>query len=938
MSIFKRVLSLTLTAFMIAITVLVNPSQASSHDPVDIRELQTCLKEKGSSLDVLVLMDSSKSLRNSKPGENINKPTGIGSDPDDLRGKILLSSLSLLQDLAEDSGNSFRINLKNFGNNSGDYLDELKTKWIPWTPVTPDNSEKVLNDFVTNALFDDSPGTYWADGLATAKVDFSQRIYDAEQEGSKSCSIMFWITDGQASNPGLDEKAICNPGTESSIEWFRQKKILVLGGLLKPKGEDTSLFPRIVEGDNCGNNEKSWTKGKVIEASDINSLAWEFVSLVANIRNLVNLGISNNKVILDRGTSQLEFYIKGSPSEWELKAPDGSVYCSSRKVEPEKCVVTTDKEKKKEKKTGITSIAVTPIDPNTTAGSWEFTSIPVAEVKVYGGLSVEPNPVNLVVDTPNRNIVEGKKASFNARLVNPDKTLFDVSSFQSVKICATLESNGEEVCQAGSASAIFELFPKESDTSIPFTATLVSKNGENRQYEFYAVMNVTVQESGRFASLVCRGDAEGDICKIPNLKNKSKKSSVYLEVLKPTDLGAVSGEIYIVGYEITLDKYGRNFKFEFTDKNGSRIVPGDKANLFSTTESLKLQVSFDKGEASQIEGVIKYAVVADGQTVIRQLNFGFEVNDEINIPLLILLLLLAYALTILLPYLFLLWSARRRASLNIPDNTFSYVTSAFEITNQGKLVPVGESGIEESFKPDYKNMQEIKVEPRSSSVAFSVAKVEALAHKWNPFKPPTTKITIKDSYLLSSYIGKDFSFGSQSFNSEVIGEVVVYFESIGNISPEKSSVGKEIIESPHGFDFSGSDYETTLSNVLKSPQGPVRGNIIYLVDPYGDKEKSLVESVAVLKTLIANVDFSEQILKFRKEELDSALARIASEELAISKGKTPKGKGAGGEDLSEVESRVDSSETEEDEWGGNASSSASSKKNESSDRKHNSWE
>ena len=932
MRIFKRVLSLTLAVFMIAITVLVNPSQASSHDSVDIRDLQTCLKTKGASLDVLVLMDSSRSLRNSKPGEKTKKgDTWIGSDVEGRRGPILLSSLNLLQDLAEDTGSSFRINLKNFGNNTGKALEELQKNWRPWKEVTRSNSEVVLTDFVKSALYNDSDGTDWAKGLATAKVDFSQRIYDAEEKGSKSCSIMFWITDGMPSNETSDEQAICNAGTESSIDWFKQKKILILGGLLKPKVGDTSLFRRIVEGVNCGDPEQSWTEGKVIEANDINSLAWEFISLVANIRNLVNLEFSDGKVILDPGTSQLEIYVKGEPSQWELKAPDGSVFCSSSNLDPTKCVVATGETK-------ITTISVTPTDPNTTQGSWQFTSLPVTEVKIYGGLSVEPNPVNLVVDTPNRNIVEGKKASFNARLVNPDKTLFDVSSFQSVKICATLESNGEEVCQGGSASAIFELFPKESDTSIPFTATLVSKNGEYRQYEFYAVMNVTVQESGRFPSLVCRGDAEGDICKIPNLKNKSKKESVFLEVLKPTDLGAVSGEIYIIGYEITLDKYDRNFNFDFTDKNGSSVIPGDKTNLFSTNESLKLEVSFDKGEASRIEGVIKYAVVTDGQTVIRQLNFGFEVDDKINRPLLILLLLLAYALTIAIPYIFLLWSARRRASLNIPDNTFSFVTSAFEITNQGKLVPVGENGIEESFKPDYKKMQEIKVEPRSNSVAFSVAKVEALAHKWNPFKPQTTKIAIKDSYLLSSYIGKDFSFGSQSFNSEVIGEVIVYFESIGNISPEKSSVGEETIESPHGFDFTESDYESTLSNVLKSPQGPVKGNIIYLVDPYGDKEESLVKSVAVLKTLIANVDFSEQILKFRKEELDSALTRIASEALAISKGKTPKGKGAGGEDLPEIESSIDSGETEEDEWGGSASSSASSKKNESSDRKHNSWE
>ena len=101
MGISKRSLSLTLATLIFAITAIVFPQQAMADEPVDIRELQTCLKVKGASLDVLVLMDSSKSLRNPKPGENI----GPGSDPEGRRGKILLSSLSLLQDLAEDSGN-----------------------------------------------------------------------------------------------------------------------------------------------------------------------------------------------------------------------------------------------------------------------------------------------------------------------------------------------------------------------------------------------------------------------------------------------------------------------------------------------------------------------------------------------------------------------------------------------------------------------------------------------------------------------------------------------------------------------------------------------------------------------------------------------------------------------------------------------------------------
>ena len=73
MKILRRLLSLTLTTFLIALAVLVNPGQAlADNHSMDVRTLQTCLKQKGSSLDVLVLMDSSRSLRDSKKGELID--------------------------------------------------------------------------------------------------------------------------------------------------------------------------------------------------------------------------------------------------------------------------------------------------------------------------------------------------------------------------------------------------------------------------------------------------------------------------------------------------------------------------------------------------------------------------------------------------------------------------------------------------------------------------------------------------------------------------------------------------------------------------------------------------------------------------------------------------------------------------------------------------
>ena len=931
---FHRYISVALVAFLVLVMTHVIPSQAEPKPPMDVRALQTCLKEKGSSLDVLVLMDSSRSLRDSKEGELVDGKPWKGSDPQGRRGPILSSSLNILRDLADDSGSSFRVNLKNFGNNSGDSLKELQKRWKPWTEVTATNSESILQEFVKNALYEDSEGTDWASGIATAKVDFNQRIYEAERSGSKSCSIMFWITDGVPSNPDADKLKICSPSSEASINWFRERNILVLGGLLKPKGKDSSLFRPIVEGKvqgkECGQTNESWTNGYVIEANDINSLAWEFVSLVANIRNLVDLEFGNGSVAVDRGTSQIEIYVKGEPSQWEVRSPDGSVFCSSDKNEPSKCQDTTGK-------TNITTITVTPSDPNTTQGSWKFSTLPATEVKVYGGISVEPNPVQLVIDPLSKTVNEGDKIKFSASLKNADGSLFDTSGFKSVDICAILESNDEKVCISGSGSGDIVLLPSKSDTSIPFSAQLKSKNGSDRQYNVSAVVSVVVQESGKFPSLVCEGGSEGDTCRIPDLKNKRSKESVTLRVLEPTDVDAVTGQIYVIGFEVTRDDDARDFNFKLTDKSGTPVTPGDKSKLFSPNDTLGLEVSFDKGEESQIEGVIKYAVVSNGETVIRQLEFGFSVGDGVPLHILFLLLLSAYFLTIAIPYAFLLWSARRRAVLNIPDNSFSFTTSTFQINKDGLIVPTAENSSVASFNPDYKNLVQVTVEDRTRLVEFGGASVEVFPPKWNPLKLPKTTITIPNCQLLSTYSGKEFSAESQPFSSEIVGEVVVYFEDAGNISAENRIVETKT-DSPVDFDFLESSYESSLSNETRAPETPVAGTIIHLVPPYGNREKSLVESVDVLKALIANVNFNDQITNLRRDALAQALERSAIEEtLKVSKSKTAKVKESDEVNLLELDDNAGTIDSEEDEWGGGGKKASGSSKSDDSSKENDSW-
>ena len=871
MKIFRRFFSLTLAVSLIALAVLVNPGQAlADNHSMDVRYLQTCLKQKGASLDVLVLMDSSKSLRNSKPGENINGPSGIGSDPDDRRGPILLSSLNLLQDLAKDSGNSFRVNLKNFGNNSGTDLDALKAKWMRWTEVTPDKSESILNDFVARALFDDSPGTDWAKGLATAKVDFNTRISEAERAGTKSCSIMFWITDGVPTSLALDRAEICKSDGESSIDWFRKQNILVLGGLLIPKTGDSSQFRPIVTGEDCGNREETWTNGYVIEATDINSLAWEFVNLVANIRNLINLDFRDGEVVLDRGTSQMEIYIKGKPTQWELKAPDGSVFCSSSSVEPTKCVVATGK-------TNITTISVTPTDPYITQGSWKFTSFPVTEVKVYGGISVEPNPaVRLVVDPLNQNVNEGNKASFTARLENADGSLFDISGFKSVKICATLDSDGVEVCKSGSASVVLELQPSMSDTTVPFTAVITSNNGEDREYNVPAAVNVVVQESGKFPSLVCGSGSEGDTCVIPDLKNKLSKESVQLKVLKPTDAGAVSGQIYIVDIEVTRDDFARNFNFVLTDESGNIVNLGDKTALFDPNDILNLLVSFDKGEASEIEGVIKYAVVTGDQIVIRQLEFGFNVGDGVPLLILILLLLAAYLLTIALPYAFLLWSARRNAFLSVADNEFAYLEEPVTISQSGKVISRAskvENALAGALDPSHEGLKFEAIENGARAISIGGVHIEVIPPKWNPFVEPATHIYVKDNHVLSTFGGSEFLQDRAFFSRSLTGEAIIYFPSEENITP-RSPDQIESFEPASKTELFASSTTKAQGDELVINSGEIFATALYLVPRYENRRKSLSDVNSKLKSTLEGANLGVQIAELRQNALDSEVLRL----------------------------------------------------------------
>lgn len=879
MKTFKKVSAFSVAVLLVGITTFANVTSAQA-EPIDASYLQTCLKTENASLDVLVLMDSSKSLRNGKPGEPRKVPEG--SDPGRKRGPILKSSLNILQKLAKESNADFNISLRNFGKNSDpDELEKLKKNWTPWTDGTSGNS---IDELVENSLFDDSPGTQWASGLASAKTQFKQRIGEAQVEGGKSCPIMFWITDGA---PTDSTSPICEDNTDSSLNWFRENNVLVLGGLLMPLDENERRtardFKPLVEGETCGRNEAGWTRGSVIEANDVSDLAWRFVGLIAAIKNLVNLNGDNSTFNVDPSTSHIEIFTRRVSGGWQVKMPDGSEFCSSSN-RTSRCPVQGDPV------TGITTITVYPERPIQAAGAWSITpSLSSDDFLAYGGLDT---PDKFPSDraprlsiSPNSNPVsadEGKDTTFKVKLVNPDGSDFSLEGFKSIDICATIASSPNPVCQSGKTSVSLTVQPNSSDKSVDFEAVLVSARDSSREYRITDSVKIDVLLSGVFPRLVCEKEKDGQ-CLLSNLANKNSKAISKFKV-QAAEPGASGGELYLKDFVVLADEASErgdgHFFFQVTRSNGQLVNLNDPAQPLSPGENLTVTVTTDKAGDGKIQGIIKYKVVANGLEVERQLAFDFKVQSVINRPLLILMMLLAYLLTIGLPYLYLLYSARKNAHFIVPDNEFAYLEVPVTITEGGKIVSPQDSAASAAFvTPAHQNLRNEELDETATEVDLGPVHFEVIAPKWNPFKNASTIVSVPNNHILTTYGGTEFLPGQGYFSQTLTGEAVIYFASEENLSPvmQSQEVSSES-ELKNSLFSSAASVESV--DELTKKTGAISATALFIVPRYGNRKKSIDELTMKFKNTCESANLGEHISELRIKELDGALAKIAAEKSA----------------------------------------------------------
>ena len=870
----KRVLAALIAGSLIAFTTIfgIAPAQAA----IDVSYLQTCLKEEGSSLDVLVLMDSSGSLRDATDDEikSGKRKTEKGSDPDRKRGIILKSSLKILRSLAEESGRTFNINLRNFGKNSDPKeLEKLKERWVEWTS---DTSDGALKTFVEKAVYDDSPGTQWANGLISAQDQFKKRIGEAKLAGTSSCSIMFWITDGA---PTDSTAPICAPSGEASLNWFRENNILVLGGLLKPKepveAKKAEQFGPLVRGENCGENQPGWTRGEVIVAEEIDDLAWEFVGLIAGIKNLINLNGNGSTFNVDPSTSHIEIYTRGTGSNWEIKKPDGTVFCSKSKPSP-KCVVTEDSE------VGITTIEVYPDKPIDAAGTWSISpSVDSEDFLVYGGLNTNSGnssktKPNLVITKVAGDLEEGKQISFLASILNPDGSAFSLQGYKSVTICAWVASSKSSDCESGKSAANLTVIPSTTDKSVSFEAVLVSERDDLRGYIIPATVKINVIPSGLFPSLVC----DKEPCVLSTLANKNSKAISNLTVKAPTS-ASQGGTVILLGTTILSDGVeGRgdgHFKFVVQKENGEIVEFNNESQILNPGDKLTLTVTTDLGGKSEIQGVLKYKVSANGQEIVRQLDFKFNVGNDINWVVLIGLMLLAYLITIGLPYAFLLLSARRNAFLSVTNNAFAYLTQEVVISENGKVISKA-SMMEDSLiavfpEPSDEDLIFSEVAPGARSIEIGNVKIEVIPPKWNPFDDPITTVEVVGNHVMSTADKAEFLEDRADFSRSVAGDSVIYFPTEQGLAPVTKGNDSSLEDSSNSAPFAAAPVQKTGTELMLKT-GDILATTLLIVPRYGDREQSLRLANLKLKGKLESANLATHVAALRKNALEVGQAKV----------------------------------------------------------------
>ena len=853
--------------------------------------LQGCMDAQNASLNVVYLMDISTSMSE--------------SDPKKVRATMLASSLQLFYQVSKESKKPLNYTFVSFGSTQ----DTAVT--IPWSSVNAGNISQQLAKARAAASEESSYGTDWNEGLQQAQNQIKQK----QNIDQNACFVLSWMTDGQIDlNPKkgatsfvpANRSAYKNICKESGglINWFRNpaNNIATLGALLsqnanlnseafnslKMEQKSVSLFKPVIEGSgdipkdvatkydissgnyDCGLVTDSSHLGTLVSSGQAEDLAWQFLDLVAHLRNLNQAQFQqigkNYQLQIDNSVGRLEVFTKGKGSGKTLTVKDasGTDIC----ITPGQCRRTENSDWTE----WVVDIPGDGISP----GSWAIRIDSGTPAKIFLGSQGDPKklkfdyePLPVLTD-----IIEGTTVETNAKLVHEDGTAVAANEFKNVCVELTKPVAADEPeCIDGTVSIPIKFNAETSYDALQVTAKYTF-SASQEQGQVTDVQPMRVKSNNLFAKLSCattETDENGsEVCRLNPIRNSHKKSATELVAT----VGRGQSTLEITGFKVQ-DSKDRvdSYSTAGTPVNEDiTVIAGNPKSIQFVLANSKIKTPVDN-----VNGIITYSVKdSTGQEVTSQLKVVFDIQAKRNWLVVIVFYLLALLVGLGIPYVLLIFAAKSAGTF--VATSFRYMTFPIQISNEGvirakNLSQNEEDETEGDFNGESNEPSFVLPDPRALSVYTDVPKgskqvqidnatLIIVQKTFDPFSPIKVELTSPGSLVYTNR-GDSIAIETGHAEQSLVG---LYFvtASLDELEPVAD-------ESPveRAFDFDDTSFDAFGSSEITVRQDGLDGQITLVVVGEVNPRTQLQRFVEDLQT--SEETFKkviEDLQKLRKDFLE----------------------------------------------------------------------
>ena len=832
-----------------------------------LSDLRTCLSQDGAALDVYYLIDNSRSMR-VIGREGRERP---GTDVDGLRYKAVERSLIPLMELA-DTG--IEVNV------AGGLFSRGGETVADWLNIKP-GSENAIEAFARDlGAIEAGGGTNWPAGVREAQ----EQLANQASQSTVRCQTLVWVTDGGIDierNPDKTADGVVDlcgvgpkdfgapPATQGLMYELRRAGVVVFGvqlrvpeairedlteGTVREQDSKFSYFKPVVEGSgpvnasffnddvvvtgtlNCGQVVDN-AQGAVILIEEASEFAQNFEELVACIANsctilsdpvLCSNGICS--VPVPQGIAAMEFFAPAGFDVLNVLTPQGARICLEEGCSPDALPAAG----------GLLRVPIRNV-----AGVWQVrTDADSIRPLLFSGIKIDVDPIEVDPRNPVISAGVGLRQSFGAQFdvnnykqplnfradirfpdgsstsgsVNPDGSAWKLTWEPTDEFRGKIPNAVEITLQAtalGLAPDVPEL-PLQSEErlvqvrqmKLDSFPTLVQP--EPGQTAFFST--VEGLEGVGTTTLIFRGPElnDGKVCWLHD------SGGFIGSVLDPANRpdGTLSADITAGTAEVAVCPDGTQ---------GVALPRGTEVPV-----EISLRAS-EQADAT-VSGVMNFDLFGpEGESGFAQ-GVPFEakttvVKNEIARLLVLISLIL---LGIGVPYLALLFFARRQAAFSSQLDGNRYAALPVKVGPEGLLELT-------EVAPDKYEFLFLDQSGLTREVATGTETHRVVPPKFWPFKPVTTVVqTSPTNSIFTNYDHHITANRSEGLSSQVLSNVFYFL-------PDPPESGRSFTETQ--IDDWGNEISVSIDSAPESG-APVTGRLIVISSGDGNVAESIAKATA----------------------------------------------------------------------------------------------